>query len=167
MTKIVFPSPTLAREALLHEMKKDCEALVKEAIASKEYMDGTGNLTASLGAAVYQDSVFLPQTLYSIGSHPTEPREWYGEAKYGDEELRKYFLNYKPRKKGYTIVLVAAMPYSEVLEKSKSHLKRKYKVITGAYGLMRELAEKYEGKRSYKRRKYGQGIRTIISIVDE
>lgn len=149
-------------DLLLMDMKKDCAALVKEALFTSEYTDRTGNLASSYGAAVYKDGVFLPDTLYTLDFNPTMPRYWYGVSKSGQEEMRRYFNNYKPKKAGYTIVLVAAMPYSEVLERGRN-LSRKYRVISGAYGLMRELAEKYQGKKGNKRYKYAQGTRATLT----
>ena len=153
--------------ALEEDMRKDCERLVKEALNTSTYRNQTGNLASSYGAAVYKDGVFLENTLATYDFNPTKPRNWYGESKSGQEEMRNYFRNYRPRKKGYTIVLVAAMPYSEVLEKGSAGLHQKYKVISGAYSLMQELAGEYEGKRGYKKYKWGQGVRATISQIDD
>ena len=160
----VISAKKIQDDSLLEEMKKDCAALVQEALRTGEFVDRTGNLASSVGAAIYHDGKLVDGTITSYDFGASKPRYWYGAAKYGQSELRNYFNNYKPRKEGYAIVLVAAMPYSEVLESGK-YLTRKYRVITGAYTLMRQLAEKYQGKRGYKTRKYGQGLRVSLNEI--
>ena len=152
--------------ALEEDMRKDCERLVKEALNTSTYRNQTGNLASSYGAAVYKDGVFLENTLATYDFSPTRPRDWYGEPKSGQDEMRNYFRDYKPRTKGFTIVLVAAMPYAEVLEKGSAGLHQKYKVISGAYSLLQDLSEKYSGKRGYKKYKWGRGVRVSVSKID-
>lgn len=153
------------RRMLLEDMRKDCERLVKEALNTSTYLNQTGNLASSYGAAVYENGVYLEETLATYDFNPTKPRDWYGEPKSGQDEMRNYFRDYKPRTKGFTIVLVAAMPYAEVLEKGSAGLHHKYKVISGAYSLLQDLSEKYSGKRGYKKYKFGRGVRVSITNI--
>lgn len=156
------------RAMLLEDMRKDCERLVKEALNTSTYTNRTGNLASSYGAAVYEDGVFLEQTLATYDFNPTSTKKWYVRSNIGGQgEMRNYFRNYKPRGKGFTIVLVAAMPYAEVLEKGSAGLHQKYKVISGAYSLLQDLADKYTGKRGYKKYKWGQGVRATISHIND
>lgn len=154
--------------ALEEDMRKDCERLVKEALNTSTYRNQTGNLASSYGAAVYKDGVFLENTLATYDFSPTKTKKWYARSNIGGQgEMRNYFRNYKPRGKGFTIVLVAAMPYSEVLEKGSAGLHQKYKVISGAYSLLQDLADKYSGKRGYKQYKWGQGVRATIKPIND
>lgn len=160
----------------IKEMRKDCVRLVRKAYETKTYDEDTGNLADSYGAAVYKDGVLIKDTLAFRNQRATEAKEWEdGDWRSGHEEMLRYFQNYRPRAKGLTLVLVAAMPYAEVLESGKAKngtftLKKKYKVITGAYGELKNLKAKYENeatKLGYKRAKYGQGIRVTLNVYQE
>jgi hypothetical protein len=127
------------------KMKADCKRVVEEAIRTSEFTSRTGNLEDSYGAALYYDGVFLEETLYYKEPTSIVPKRWKGSLVKGHEEMMNYFMSFKPVKKGFTLVLVAAMPYGEILERGGGNLKRKYKVIVGANGLMRRLASEYDG----------------------
>jgi hypothetical protein len=154
----------------IRKMRNDCIRLVSAAYTTKTFQEETGNLADSIGAAVYRNGVLLEDTIAYREPRASSPAAWYpkkGDYRSGHEEMIKYFRNYKPRTKGLTIVLVAAMPYAEVLEQrpSKSGLQRKYKVITGAYSSLRQLKGEYEqdvARMGYKTAKYGQGIRVTL-----
>lgn len=155
------------RRRLLEDMRKDCERLVKEALNTSTYLNQTGNLASSYGAAVYENGVYLEETLATYDFSPTKTKKWYVRSNIGGQgEMRNYFRNYRPKGRGFQIVLVAAMPYAEVLEKGSAGLHQKYKVISGAYSLLQDLAEKYSGKRGYKKYKWGQGVRVSVSNID-
>lgn len=160
----------------IRKMAEDCEDLVYTAYMTGTYDEETGNLADSIGAAVYRDGKLLEDTLAYRQPRATKPKEWYdGDFRSGHEEMMNYFRNYKPKSMGLTIVLVAAMPYAEVLElgpranelRTKTPLRHKYKVITDAYGALKALKGKYESdaaKLGYKTAKYGQGIRVTLNI---
>lgn len=151
---------------IVQDMAKDCERLVYYAIHTATFTSQTGNLVDSYGAAVYKDGVFVENTLFTAPIQATVSNKWYNEYKYGKDEMIKYFRDFKPRTKGYTIVLVAAMPYATVLEKGSAGLHHKYKVVSGAYSLQHELAAKFKGKSNYKQYKWAKGVRTTISKID-
>lgn len=151
---------------IVQDMAKDCERLVYRAIDTATFTSQTGNLADSYGAAVYKDGVFVENTLFTAPAQATVSNKWYNEYKYGKDEMIKYFRDFRPRTKGFTIVLVAAMPYAEVLEKGSAGLHQKYKVISGAYSLLQELSENYSGKRGYKKYKWGRGVRVSVSKID-
>lgn len=160
----------------IRKMAEDCEDLVYTAYMTGTYDEETGNLADSIGAAVYRDGVLLEDTLAYRQPRAITSKKWRGKGTIsGHEEMMNYFRNYKPKKNGLTIVLVAAMPYAEVLEnrpranevRTKTPLRHKYKVITGAYGALKALKSKYESdaaKLGYKTAKYGQGIRVTLNL---
>ena len=152
----------------IRKMRNDCIRLVSTAYATKTFQEETGNLADSFGAAVYRDGVLLQDTIAYRAPRATSANKWYdGDYRSGHEEMIRYFRNYKPGTKGLSIVLVAAMPYAEVLEKRKNGLKKKYKVITGAYSVLRQLKNEYEqdaARMGYKTAKYGQGIRISLKV---
>jgi hypothetical protein len=143
---------------------RDLIWLVSKARETSEYEDKTFNLHDSYGAAVYDNGVLIEKSITYLEPLATKTKNWYDrEGITGHEEMITYLRTYIPRKKGITVVLVAAMPYSEVLEKGSAGLKRKYKVISGANSLMRQLAAEYSGKFGRKRDGAGRGIRTTIN----
>lgn len=149
------------------KLRKDCKKLVKEAFETATFTERTGNLADSYGAAAYEGGKLLEETMAYRTSQATSTKKWYTRSNIGGRgEMLNYFRNYKPKGNGFTIVLVAAMPYAEVLEKGSAGLHQKYKVISGAYSLMQELAGEYEGKRGYKKYKWGQGVRVSVSKID-
>lgn len=148
-------------ENIINEMAEDCVKAVSEAYYTSTYIDGTGNLRDSYACAVFKDGVLLPTTMAFIDSaSAVAPSIWYGKELYGRNEAVKYLSSYRPKAKGLSIVLIAAMPYYEILEKGLGNLHHKYKVITGANAFMRELARKYDGKFGGRRK---QGT-TLIRI---
>lgn len=157
--------------ALFEEMRKelvyDAFRLVEEAYKTKTFEEQTGNLADSFGAAVYYDGVLVKDGIQYLEPTATKPRQWTsGDFRSGHDEMIKYFQNYKPRKKGFTIVLVAAMPYAPILEGGGGYgIRHKYKVITGANSLMRELAAKYESKFGGRTWSKGRGTRTTINSI--
>lgn len=130
---------------LYNQMKEDCKAVVEEAIRTNEFVNRTNNLEDSYGAALYYNGMILPETIYYKSPKATTTKKWKGKDVSGHEEMIKYLVKFKPTKKGLTLVLVAAMPYGEVLERGGGNLHRKYKVIVGANDFMRKLAQKYNG----------------------
>lgn len=152
----------------IRKMRNDCIKLVSTAYTTKTFQEETGNLADSVGAAVYRDGKLIEDTMAYRQPRASKPNEWYsGDFRSGHDEMLNYFRNYKPRTKGLTIVLVAAMPYAEVLEKRKNGLQKKYKVITGAYSVLRQLKGEYEqdvARMGYKTAKYGQGIRISLKV---
>lgn len=127
------------------KMKADCRRVVEEAIRTNEFTNRTNNLEDSYGAALYYDGVLLPETLYYHEPKAITPKKWKGKLVSGHDEMMDYFRKFKPRKKGFTLVLVAAMPYGEILERGGGNLHRKYRVIVGANEIMRTLAAEYNG----------------------
>lgn len=144
---------------LVKVMKEDCKRVVEEAINTNEFTNRTNNLEDSYGCAVYYNGQLLRDTLYYKEPIATNTKLWYKKEKSGHKEMLNYFETFRPRKRGLTMVLVAAMPYGEILETGGGYLRRKYKVIVGANGLMRELAAKYDGMFGRRR-----GGRTSINV---
>ena len=153
-------------EGVIADMRKDCEKLVKEAFETATFTERTGNLADSYGAAIYEDGKLREETMAYRTIKATETKDWYTRSNIGGHgEMLNFFRDYKPKSKGIAIVLVAAMPYTEVLERGSAGLHHKYKVISGAYSLLQDLTEKYNGKRGYKRYKFGRGVRVSITNI--
>lgn len=147
---------------IIKEMKDDCKRLVMRAQSTKDYTNRSFHLRDSYGAAVYHNGVLLTDTIYYREPVATGTKNFKRDGSLvstsGHRAMIDYLHRYKPRKKGLTIVLVAAMPYGEILESGRG-LQRKYKVIIGSNSLMRELAAKYDGMFGRRR-----GSRTTVSV---
>lgn len=141
------------------KLKDSCKDVVEKAIDTHEFENRTHNLEDSYGAAVYYDGMILPETIYYKSPKATERKKWKNKELSGHEEMIKYLMKFKPRKKGFTLVLVAAMPYGEILERGGGNLRRKYQVIVGANKVMQELANDLSGMFGRRR-----GARTSINV---
>lgn len=155
-----FDQRTILGRAAL-KLAKAAERAVKAAYDSKDFTDRTYNLHDSYAAAVYYNSELIVDSVYVLEPQKaTEPKDWYGQSKSGHSEALDYFMNFKPRKKGLTMVLIAAMPYADILEGGKGGLRRKYKVISGANSIMRNIAAEMQGMFGRRR-----GSRTSVSVT--
>lgn len=145
------------------ELAKDARDAVHVALETNEFQNRTGNLEDSYGAAVYYEGRMIEGTQYTLTPHATESKNWYGRKLSGHNEIVRYLRTYRPRTKGLSMIVVAAMPYGEILEKGQGNLYRKYKVITGANAFMRQLAQKWAGKFGRK----SKGIRVNVNPITQ
>lgn len=146
------------------ELAEDGKRAIDEAIKTNTFTNRTGNLQDSYASAVYYDGYMVEGTMnFYDPSIATKGKEWYGKTLQGREEARRYLLNYRPRTKGLSLILIAAMPYGEILEKGQGNLRKKYKVITGANAFMRKLAQKWAGKFERK----AKGVRVNVNPITQ
>lgn len=145
-------------DKLIQELSRDGQKAIQAAYHTAEFDSKSGNLFDSFGCAVYYNGILQQNTISTLEPTAVTPREWYGEPMYGRDRIIEYLTNYRPRSKGLTLIVAAAMPYYEILEKGQGYLTRKYKVITGANAIMREIAKKYSGKFGGRRK---QGVASI------
>ena len=145
---------------LAKELAEDGMRAVIETYETAEFTTRTGNLADSYGSAVYLDGELIYDSIFFFEPTATTPRQWYGEAISGHQEMIEYFRNFKPRSKGLSLILIAAMPYTDILEGGKGFLRRKYRVISGANSIMQEIANKYKSGKFGRRR----GLRTNINV---
>lgn len=146
-------------EAFIRELTEYGEKIIQEAYATKTFQDRTFNLHDSYGSAVYKDGVYIPRTLRRLDPQATETKKLRGRQVKGHNEVERYLKNYRPRQKGLTLVVVAAMPYGDILEAGKEPLRYKYRVISGARWMMRSLADSFSSKWGIK--KHGMSINNI------
>lgn len=154
MAKKSIDSRSKLYNKYVEELTLDGEKAIQAAVWSNEFENRTGNLQDSYASAVYHDGYMITGTMrYYEPSIATSSKKYGNRMLSGREEARRYLLNYKPRTKGLSLVLIAAMPYEKVLEQGyyevdgkRINLTRKYKVITGANNFMKQLAAKWSGK---------------------
>lgn len=147
------------KEQFIKELTDYGERIIKEAYSTKTFQDQTFNLHDSYGSAVYEDGVYIPRTLRRLDPQATKTKKLRGRQVKGHNEVERYLKNYKPRQKGLTLVVVAAMPYGDILEAGKEPLRYKYRVISGARWMMNSLAQSFSAKWGIK--KHGMSINNI------
>lgn len=130
---------------LIQKLTDDGEKLVRRAYETRTFENRTYNLHDSYGSAVYVDGILIKSSVRYAGSPTAKAGKIYeDELIEGRFEIDAFFDWFKPRKKGVDLVVIAAMPYADILEKGAG-LRRKYKVISGAKDLMNTIAYSYNG----------------------
>lgn len=130
---------------LIQKLTDDGEKLVRRAYETRTFENRTYNLHDSYGSAVYVDGRLIKSSVRYAGSPTAKAGKIYeDELIEGRFEIDAFFDWFKPRKKGVDLVVIATMPYADILEKGAG-LRRKYKVISGAKDLMNTIAYSYNG----------------------
>lgn len=119
--------------------------LVKEAIDTRDYTHRTYNLHDSYGAGVYYQGK-LKKVYYNTPKQADKPKKFYGKEYKGSEEIKKALNEYKPTSKGLVLIIIATMPYADILEHEKGGLKRKYRVISQISSMATFVAGEFNGK---------------------
>lgn len=145
---------------LIKQLAADGREAVHEALRTNEFQNRTGNLEDSYGSAVYDNGKMVEGTEYTLTPTATQTKKWKGKELSGAREIVHYLRTYRPRTKGLSLIVVAAMPYGEILEQGAGHLYRKYKVITGANDFLRRKASEYQGRFGRKMK----GVRVNVDI---
>lgn len=145
--------------SLIKELADYGEMIIKEAYNTATFDDQTFNLHDSYGSAVYKDGVYERGTLRTLEPQATQTKKVDGYHVKGKNVVSRYLREYRPRQKGLTLVVVAAMPYGDILEAGKDPLTHKYRVISGARWMMRSLAYSLSSKFGIK--KHGMSINNI------
>ena len=148
-----------AEKSLVKELTDYGEMIIKEAYNTKTFEDQTFNLHDSYGSAVYKDGNYINGTMRTLEPQATQTKKVDGYHVKGKNVVSRYLKDYRPRQKGLTLVVVAAMPYGDILEAGKEPLTHKYRVISGARWMMRSLAYSLSSKFGIK--KHGMSINSI------
>lgn len=144
---------------LVNELTDYGERIINEAYNTKTFENKTFNLHDSYGSAVYKDGVYINGTLRTLEPQATKPKKVNGQMVKGKNVVSRYLRDYRPKQKGLSLVVVAAMPYGDILEAGQSPLTQKYRVISGARWMMRSLAYSLSSKFGIK--KHGMSINNI------
>ncbi len=144
---------------LIRELTNYGKMIINEAYNTHTFQNQTGNLHDSYGSAVYKDGVYQPRTLKTLTPIATQSKKMKSRFVKRHIVVDRYLKGYKPRQRGLTLVVVAAMPYGDILEAGEEPLKHKYHVISGARWMMRSLAYSLSSKFGIK--KHGMSINNI------
>ena len=145
---------------LIDELAEDGRRAIQTAYENRDFTNRTYNLHDSYGSAVYYNGVLQEASKHYITPSAEKSKRWRGRWIRGHDELIDFLHEYNARKKGLDLVIVAAMPYASYLEDGAGKLKRKYRVISGAWSQMQSLQSKYKGaivRRESTGGEYGQG----------
>lgn len=133
-------------DQLIDKLTQDGERLVKRAYETRTFQNQTFNLHDSYGSAVYVNGKLIKSSIRYAGAPQAKSgRVWGEELIEGRFEINAFFDWFKPGTKGIDLVVIAAMPYANILEKGAG-LRRKYRVISGARDLMNTVAYSYNGR---------------------
>lgn len=130
---------------ILQRLEQEGNRILHECVDESDYTHRTGNLYDSYGYGIYVGGKLTKTGYLSSSKTATENRKWYGKNVSGREQITN-FLNseYKPTK-GIDMVVVAAMPYAEVLEFATSGQKYSYNVISMSYDKLKQLQGEFKG----------------------
>ena len=118
------------------------QKIVAKELAKVSYTYRSLNLRDSYGWGVYVDGK-LARKGYTASS-PGIKKKWYGEEITGYEAVVEYLESkYKPHP-GIDLVVVAAMPYGEILQNAEGNVKKKYEVIAVARNEVKALSRKFK-----------------------
>ena len=135
--------------AYANALADEGEKALKRAFATANFKkDKTQNLHDSYGCAVYYNGRYVYGTKRVLSPRATKPKynTYTGKEEYGREEINQYLDSYKPKSKGFELVVVAAMFYGVFLEKGSGHLRKKYRVVSGMNSYLEALAAETNGK---------------------
>lgn len=124
------------------------QKLINLAFSNAEFdKNKTQNLHDSYGSCVFYDGKEVFNTRRYVGRKALiGKKDPQGNLVLGRAEIDSFFDGYKPRTKGFELVLAAAIFYAEILEKQKGNLKRKYRVITSIDAQVDALANKLNAR---------------------
>lgn len=128
-------------------LDKEGRRIMQECISEKTYKNRTSNLVSSYGYGVYYKG-----KLVKIGIAPNVTgyssgygKKWEGREIFGYDEIARFLEpsrgenGYKPNPESLELVIAAAMPYGEFVER------KGYRVISMAYDKLKELQTKCPG----------------------
>ena len=130
---------------LLDTLEKEGKRILAECEQERTYTHRTHNLYDSYGFGVYLNGKLQRKGFLSRSETATETKKWYGQEISGREQIENFLTGEYKSGKGIDLVVVAAMPYAEVLENASSGQHQKYKVISMSYNKLKELSNGVKG----------------------
>ena len=130
---------------LLDALEKEGKRILAECEQERTYTHLTQNLYDSYGYGVYYNGKLQRKGFLSPSETATETKKWYGVEISGREQIENFLMSEYKSPKGIELVIVAAMPYAEVLENASSGQHQKYKVISMSYNKLRDLSSQVKG----------------------
>lgn len=135
------------QEALIDRLEEKGKLILKECEEERDYTHRTYNLHDSYGFGIYVNGRLVRKGFLTPNPVATERKRWYKEMLEGRKEINNFLDGYKADNKGIQMIVVAAMPYAEVLENASSGQTRKYRVISMSYDKLKELSRGIPGSK--------------------
>lgn len=134
---------------IVNDLANEGARLCKAAADSKETRNRSGNQADAFGYAVYLNGK-IQKKGYAYPSMSRKIHKGWEKhgipADTGRGYLDDFFANYRPSKMGYTLIVVNAVYYSQILEDGKQSAgAAKYRIISQIGTEMYGLAQKYKG----------------------
>ena len=130
---------------ILNSLEEDAIRILQECVNEREYQHQTKNLYDSYGYGIYIKGKLKRIGYLSASAQASKAKKWYGKAIKGRSEINKYLRNGYSAGSGIELAVVAAMPYTRVLEAGGGNLHRSYKVISMSFQKLNKIATKYNG----------------------
>lgn len=130
---------------LLDALEKEGKRILAECEQERTYTHRTQNLYDSYGYGVYYNGKLQRKGFLSASETAIETKDWYGVEISGREQIENFLMSEYKSPKGMELVIVAAMPYAEVLENASSGQHQKYKVISMSYNKLKDLSSQVKG----------------------
>lgn len=128
---------------LVNFLSDEAKKIIDEELNNVDYKNDTDNLHDSYGWGIYVNGKLVKsgyQTQNAIA-----PRIWKREPLYGRDAITEFLeRKYNPHD-GIDLVIVAAMPYAEILQEGLGNLKKKYEVIAIAQNQLKSLSRRVKG----------------------
>lgn len=113
-----------AIETTIRDMEREGRRIIKECVNERTYEHDTKNLYDSYGFGVYYQGKLVKDG-YLGAPQATGGKDWYGKNIEGRTEIFEFLTSEHKSPGGMELVVAAAMPYAEVLEKGSAGLKKK------------------------------------------
>ena len=124
-------------QELIDFLSREGQKIVDSQLQNKGYTHRSHNLHDSYGWGVYLNGELKASGYPAVQA--TEGKKWYGETIKGREAVETYLKTKYKAHPGIDLVVVAAMPYGEVVEE-----KYKYEVIATARNDLKRLSTKFK-----------------------
>lgn len=134
-------------EMMAKSLAEDGLKLITKAFEGSDYSHNkTQNLHDSYGSCVFYNGKEVPDTRRYMGRAAKVGKvNRDGDIIYGRNEIDSFFDGYNAKKKGFELVLAAAIFYAPILEEGRGGIKRKYRVISFIADNVESVARKYGG----------------------
>lgn len=130
----------------IDKFSKEGQRLCRRAATTRDTARRTGNQEDAYGWAVFYEGECKAKGYYHPSRTATRMHRGYGSVPvgYGRDWLNEFFLKYSPRLKGFDLVVVNAVFYTGIIEKTTD-----YRVISQIYDDVERLAVEHGGKVTY------------------
>lgn len=129
-------------------LAREGERISNDALFTKQSQNDTMNQADAYGYAVFYDGALKRKGYAALEMSGTIHKGW---EKYdipdgtGRDWLNEFFTEWKPKAKGFVLIVVNAAFYSLIQEEGGGKLTRKYQIITQIASEMQDLQSKFNG----------------------